>query len=147
MANHTTWNVLNVFIASPGDLAEERRVAREVVSELNRIVGLELSWHIELLGSEDTLPGYSRPQDIINKYVDECDLFIGLLWRKWGQPTGTGEYTSGFEEEFERARKRCERTGSPEIWLCFKQVEPMQAEDAGEHLKRILAFRQSQVAL
>ncbi len=106
-------NTLYVFIASPGDLLEERRVALEVADEVNRIVEPELGWHVVVLRYEDMLPGYGRPQNLINKVVDLCDLFIGLLWKQWGQ--STGEYTSGFEEEFERARKRREETGSPEI--------------------------------
>ena len=128
------------FLASPGDLVEERRIAKEVVEEINRSIRL-LNWNIELLGWEDTLPGYMRPQEIINREVDVCELFIGLLWRRWGQPTGTHE--SGFQEEFERARERRLQTASPEIWLFFKAVESEQLEDPGEQLKRVIAFRKS----
>lgn len=141
MANQRSHNVLNVFIASPSDLQDERRVAREVVDSLNRAIGRQLSWHIELFGWEDTLPGYARPQEVINKDVDICDLFIGLLWKRWGEPTG--KYTSGFEEEFERARKLREKLESPEIWIFFKQVEPEQIKDPGGQLKRVLGFRQA----
>ena len=35
-----TLNVVRVFLASPVDLAEERRTARRVVDEINHIVGL-----------------------------------------------------------------------------------------------------------
>ncbi len=136
--------VLNIFMASPGDLTTERRVVRKVVNVVNRIVDEELSWHVKLLGWEDTLPGCARPQAIINKEIDSCDLFIGLLWKRWGQPTGT--YTSGFEEEFERARKRRAETGTPEIWVFFKHVEPALVDDAGEQLQRVLAFRKEREA-
>jgi HEAT repeat protein len=91
---------------------------------------------------EDARPGSGRPQEIINQQLDTCDLFIGLLWRKWG--TDTGEYSSGFEEEFERARKRRQDNGSPEIWLCFRRVEPDLIKDPGEGLKKVLAFRKLQ---
>ena len=85
-----------------------------------------------------------RPQAIINKDVDICDLFVGLLWERWGQPTG--EYSSGFEEEFERARARRHDTEQPVIWLTFKRVDPSKLRDPGEDLKRVLAFRDRQVA-
>src|SRR6185369_7787589 len=98
---HSTRNIIIAFIASPGDVADERRVAREVVEELNESLRA-INWQIDLLGWEDTLPGAARPQELINKDVDACDLFIGILWRRWGQPTG--EYSSGIEEEFERGR-------------------------------------------
>ena len=91
--------LLNIFLASPGDLESERRAAKEVVDEV-AMTARELGISLELLGWEDTLPGAQRPQDAINADLDSADLVVGLLWRRWGQPTGHGEYTSGFEEEF-----------------------------------------------
>jgi hypothetical protein len=119
--------LIKVFIASPGDLIAERQSAHEVVKEINAIFGRNFDVEIDLLGWEDTLPGMGRPQAMINRDVDGCDLFIGLLWKRWGTPPGE-EFTSGFEEEFERARQRHQLTGQPEIWLAFKQVEPSLLE-------------------
>ena len=130
--------VLRIFLASPGDLADERRAAREVVNELT-IPARELGISIELLGWEDTLPGAERPQAMINRDLDVAELFVGLLWRRWGQPTGT--HSSGFEEEYHRARSRNAETGAPEIWLFFKEIEPAQAQDPGEQLKQVLLFK------
>lgn len=135
--------ILTVFLASPGDLADERRVVREVVDKINRIVSQPLGWQIELRGWEDTLPGSGRPQELINKDVDSCDLFLGILWRRWG--SSTGKYFSGFEEEFERARERYLGTQLPTIWLCFKKVEAAQIQDPGEQLSKVLAFRETQI--
>lgn len=104
--------VLNVFLATPGDLVDERRAAKEVIDEV-AMTARELGVSLELLGWEDTLPGAQRPQEVINKDLDEAELFIGLLWRRWGQPTGHPEFSSGFEEEFHRARARHARSGSP----------------------------------
>ena len=94
--------ILTVFLASPSDLIEERKVARKVVEKINRIVS-HIGWHIDLRGWEDTLPNSGRPQAHINKDVESCDLFIGMLWERWG--SSTGQYSSGFEEEFELAKK------------------------------------------
>ncbi len=137
--------LIKVFIASPGDLKPERQSAREVVDEINSTLGRTFDVDIDLLGWEDTLPGVGRPQAIINRDVDDCDLFIGLLWKRWGTPSGE-EFSSGFEEEFERARQRNQSTGQPEIWLAFKEVEPSQLADPGDQLKRVLAFKQAQIA-
>jgi Domain of unknown function (DUF4062) len=144
MASNVARKILHVFIASPGDLVEERRVAKKVVDDLNETVSRRLGWQIELLGWEETLPGYGRPQELINEDVEVCDLFIGLLWRRWGQ--STREFSSGFEEEFELARKRRKETKTPEIWLFFKKVEEDQLKDPGRQLKRVLDFQKSQVA-
>jgi HEAT repeat protein len=132
---------LSVFLASPGDLAEERRLAKVVVESANRIAR-QLGWYVELLVWEDTRPAFARPQAVINRDVDTCDLFVGLLWERWGQPTG--EYSSGFEEEFERARARRLATGAPDIWLIFKTIDPSKLRDPGDELKRVLKFKQMQ---
>jgi len=136
-------NVLTVFLASPGDLKSERSITREVVERINKVVSRHLDWHIELLGWEDTLPGCSRPQDIINKDVDCCDLFLGLLWKRWGQ--STGKHTSGFHEEFLRARERRMHSGVPEIWLFFKTIGSDSLEDPGEQLNSVLKFKDEQI--
>src|SRR5689334_340092 len=98
-------HLIKVFIASPGDLQPERWGTRKVVEEINHTSGRDAGVYIDLLGWEDTLPGVGRPQGIINEDVDKCDLFIGLLWKRWGTPPGE-EYSSGFEEEFIRALQR-----------------------------------------
>jgi len=103
MNTSTTRNVLTAFIASPGDVNDERQATRKAVDELNKALK-KINWHIELLGWEDTMPGFSRPQAQINKDLDLCQLFIGILWKRWGSKSG--RYSSGFQEEFERAIKR-----------------------------------------
>lgn len=140
MANRRSRQVLNVFIASPSDLIEERRAARAVVDEVNEIFGRGTNWHVELIGWEDTLPGFGRPQSIINQDVDSCDLFVGLLWCRWGSPTG--EYESGFEEEFKRAKLRRQGAGLPEIWMFFKDIDPVRLTDAGPQLGRVVLFKE-----
>ncbi len=135
-------NVLHVFLASPSDLTDERRMARDVVDEVNRYAQ-QLELEISLLGWEDTLPGCGRPQELINQDVDRCQVFIGLLWQRWGQPTGVEQFTSGFDEEFQRALNRYGSTGSPEVWLFFKNIEPDRLQDPGEQPKMVLTFRKT----
>lgn len=130
---------LRVFLASPSDLREERYAIRTLVDRINHIVASDLGCVVELLGWEDTLPGAGRPQSLINQDVDQCDLFLGLLHRRWGQPTG--DFASGFEEEFCRAEARRADTGSPDIWLFFKRVDAQFLVDPGEQLRRVLAFK------
>ena len=131
-------NVLRVFLASPSDLEDERRETKKLVDRINSTIR-EIGWTVELLGWEDRLPGYGRPQAQINEDVDACDLFVGVLWRRWGSPTG--EFTSGFEEEFERAVNRRRQSDSPEIWIYFKRVDDIS--DPGVQLRQVLEFRRS----
>ena len=139
----STRKILRAFLASPGDLQDERRAIRDVVVEFNESWADELGYQIELLGWEETVSGYGRPQHLINQEVDRCDLFIGMIWKRWGTPpSGSGEFTSGFHEEFERAMARRERGDSPEISLFFKIISKDLMEDPGDDLKRVLEFRE-----
>jgi hypothetical protein len=144
MATQLTRRVLRVFLASPGDVREERDVAERVSADLNKIIGRHLQWQIDLHKWEDKSPSMGRPQSIINPDVDQCDLFVGLLWEHWGHPTGI--YSSGFEEEFERAKARYQKTGEPQIWLVFKQPRPDKLTDPGPQLSGVLSFREKQIA-
>ena len=135
----TVRKILTVFLASPSDLVEERKVARKVVETINRIVSLSIGWQIDLRGWEDTLPNSGRPQSHINKDVESCDLFIGMLWGRWG--TSTGQYSSGFEEEFELAKKMYRNNQSPHIWLVFKEEQYDQLQCSKKEQKKVLDER------
>lgn len=132
---------IKVFLASPGDLAEERRVAKLIVDDFNSQLADALGYQVELVGWEDTLPGVGRPQAIINRDLDGCDLFIGMLWKRWGTPPGTEPYSSGFEEEFDRSMVRNAKEGRPEISLILKDLDAASLADPGDHLKKVIAFK------
>jgi hypothetical protein len=126
---------LYVFIASPGDVAEERKIVREIVAELNGPLR-QKGWEIALLGWEDRGPTAGRAQADINEDVRRCDIFVGVLWKRWGTPTG--EHSSGFAEEWDIARERHERTGRPDLWLYFKQIDDdVAANDELEAIRRL----------
>ncbi|WP_223452733.1 MULTISPECIES: DUF4062 domain-containing protein [unclassified Pseudomonas] len=93
----------NVMIASPGDVASERAIVRDVVYEWNavnssarKIVLLPIGWE-----SHSSPEMGAPPQAIINKQiVENCDLLIGVFWTRIG--TATDGYASGTVEELER---------------------------------------------
>jgi hypothetical protein len=136
-----TRKFIKVFLASPGDLADERKVAKVIVEEFNSQLADALGYQVELVGWEDTLPGVGRPQAIINRDLDGCDLFVGMLWKRWGTPSGTDPYTSGFEEEFRRSMDRNAKEGRPEINLLLKDLDAASLADPGDHLKKVIAFK------
>ncbi|WP_321880982.1 DUF4062 domain-containing protein [Burkholderia cepacia] len=137
-----TRRFIKVFLASPGDLVEERKAARVIVDDFNSQLADALGYQVELVGWEDTLPGVGRPQAIINRDLDGCDLFIGMLWKRWGTPPGTEPYTSGFEEEFNRSMTRNAKEGRPEINLLLKDLDAASLADPGDHLKKVIAFKE-----
>lgn len=130
---------IKVFIASPGDLYEERSLFPHILGQLNAIKARSLNYQLDPLGWEDTLPGWGRPQELINEEVRQCDVFVMLLWKRWGTPSG--EFSSGTEEEFEIAYNRYKDTGSPHLLLYFRSVPQAMMADPGEQLQRVLKFR------
>jgi hypothetical protein len=139
MAN--TRKVVQIFLASPGDLQTERQTAKAVVDAFNKRWADWFDIQIELIGWEDTFKRFGRPQAQINLDLDRCEAFVGVMWRKWGTPPG-GSYTSGFEEEFERALKSRKKSARPEMTLFFKRIDDEFLKDQGPDLKKVLAFRQ-----
>lgn len=137
-----TRKIIKIFLASPSDLGEERRAAKDVVDEFNRIWADYGGYQVELVGWEDTVSRFGRPQEIINRDLEQCEFFVGLMWKKWGTPpTTSGSFTSGFEEEFRLSVDRRANTDRPEISLFFKTVDPDQKIDPGPQLSKVLAFR------
>lgn len=135
--------IVKVFLGSPGDLEEERKAAKLIVDEENANHANELGYHIDLVGWEDTVSQRRRAQDAINVDLDQCEYFVGLMWKKWGTPPGLEEhpYSSGFEEEYRRSVDRHEKTGKPEISLLFKEVSKDDLLDIGKQLEKVLAFQ------
>lgn len=95
--------VFNVMIASPGDVASERNIIREMIYEWNavhsrsrKIVLLPVGWE-----SHSSPEMGKRPQEIINTQIlDKCDLLVGVFWTRIG--TSTEKYISGTVEEIEK---------------------------------------------
>ena len=134
---------IHVFIASPGDLAVERRAFKEVIDELNGGFGDGAGVRFVALGWEDTLATTGRrAQGVINQDIDRSDVFVLALHRRWGQEAPDAKpYSSYTEEEFHRAMERWKKTGSPELFVFFKHVDPGQMADPGPQLQKVLDFR------
>ncbi|MDE0400244.1 MAG: DUF4062 domain-containing protein [Candidatus Poribacteria bacterium] len=138
-----SYKILRIFIASPSDLKEERKVVREEIEEFNRSWASEFGYRLEPAGWEETVSGCGRPQQLINQGVDRCHLFIGMVWRRWGTPPDNdGNYSSGFEEEFDRMMKRREENDHLEVSLFFKKISDECKKNPDKQLKRVLEFRE-----
>lgn len=135
--------IVRVFIASPGGLEDERRAAREIVHEVNQANSEHWRCLIKLVGWEDTIPGYQRPQSLINVDLDKCQYFIGILWNRWGTKPDLDKsgFTSGFEEEFCRAEKLSAAGTMKDIVLYFKAVDVPDGLEPGPDIRKVKAFR------
>lgn len=138
-----TETVLNVFVASPDDMSDGRVRLHEVVDELNRTWRQNLGISLDLISSEThAYPGVGTDaQDVINEQIgDNYDIFIGMMWKRFGTPTGRAG--SGTEEEFERAYARFkENPDQVRVMFYFKDapIEPSQIDP--EQLALIREFQ------
>ena len=80
------------------------------------------------------------PQSVINASMpDEYDVFVGIMWTRFGTPTGRAG--SGTEEEFERARSQVGRSSAPAILFYFKdEAIPPSTVDL-EQLAHVREFK------
>ncbi len=137
--------VLQVFVASPSDVAEERSILDSVVAELNRTWSGNLGVTFELLKWETHVhPSFNvDPQAVVNSQMPEnYDVFLGIFWSRLGTPTGRAE--SGTVEEFERAYAKFKSTGSvPEIMLYFKDAPLSPSKIDVQQFSALQRFRGS----
>jgi len=129
---------LLVFLASPGDVEAERAAVREVASRVNANFE-DRGVRVRVVGWEQVRPELGRPQELINPLVYKCDVFIGLLNRRWGSETGL--YSSGFEEEFEVALQRRQSGGTPGIGMFFAELPAEALDDPGAQLQAVMSFQ------
>lgn len=130
--------VFNVMIASPGDVASERSIIREVIYEWNvvhsksrNIVLLPIGWE-----SHSSPDMGSSPQEIINDQIlDKCDFLVGVFWTRIG--TATNEYASGTVEEIEKHIQ----SGKPVMLYFSSQPVAMETVDL-EQIKALRAFKE-----
>ncbi len=131
---------LRVFMASPGDLSDERDALRDLERRLNAMFRRR-GVRVSMEGWEEVLPDAGAPQDLINPLVYDCDVFVGLLNMRWGTPTDND--SSGFSEEFNIAlRRRKEGGATPAIGMYFRAIDPERLLDMGPQLEAVLAFKE-----
>jgi formylglycine-generating enzyme required for sulfatase activity len=135
-------NELNVFIASPTDVTSEREIVRGVCGQLNRdklIQGYNIAF--KDIGWEDMFPSPGRPQDIVNRLVEECDIFVCIFHRRFGSPTGKQE--SGTLEEFLLAYDLWESLSKPHILFYFKEVRISSSKDLSDaQLQKVFELKE-----
>jgi hypothetical protein len=126
--------LFRVFISSPGDVAEERAVARRVVeSVLPQRPALKGRVSFEVVAWDHpeggvAMPAGLAPQEAVNWGLpkpSDCDLAVVILWSRMGTPLPAeyekddgSPYLSGTEWEFEDAFK-----ADPTKVLVYRRTE------------------------
>lgn len=130
---------LRIFLASPSDVLNERNLFRKVVDEFNEPGGLaeQLNIHIQVLGWEQAVSSMGNAEKVIldQSSVSEWDIFIGILWKRFGSPTGNVDkatglpFNSGTEEEFIEGLSSWQKTGRPHI-LFYRCKAPIEVDES-----------------
>src|SRR6266849_3738322 len=116
---------LRIFISSPGDVAEERVLANNLVRRLadeyaDRLCIEPVFWEHEPLLATGTFQTQIPPPR-------DCEVVVCVLWSRLGtrlpaditRPDGT-RYASGTEYEFEDAIEAFRANGQPEMLVYRK---------------------------
>jgi energy-coupling factor transporter ATP-binding protein EcfA2 len=150
MSDPKNYRKLRIFVASPGDVAKEREVVHAVAAELNRDgnVADKLGVTLEVLDWRNVTPDMGRPEQVIldELKVEKWDIFVGILWLRFGSPTGgidpeSGRaYDSGTEEEFALAYQSWQKNKRPRIlfYRCEREFNPVKIDLA--QLQRVQNF-------
>jgi hypothetical protein len=137
---------LRVFLASAGDLTEERDALARLVRDINDVLAYlapESRLSLELIRYEThSYPDIGQAQEVINRQIPiDYDIFIGAMWRRCGTRTATSP--SGTIEEFRRAcEKRSHGGHLPRIMFYFcEQLIPIPDVTELEQLQEVVKFR------
>ncbi|MBX3037557.1 MAG: hypothetical protein KF758_11665 [Anaerolineales bacterium] len=119
-----------VFLASPGDVNDERDAVEKVINDFNNDIGERRGAIFTLLRWEkDAIPyfhiGGAQGAVDAQMNIEECSVFIGIFWKRLGTPTQDGK--TGTEHEFWIAHNNWEKFGKPEIML-FRSRAPIDID-------------------
>lgn len=152
-----TRRIYKVFIASPGDVTAERGVAFGVIADLNQIYESQRhDYRLEVrVWERHTHPDLGLPQEVINQQISirECDIFIGVFWKRFGTPPGSVRlndgrpYLSGTEEEIAIAiEARNSSSDRRPVIMLYQKIDPLPAnmteEDYLQYAEVIKFFNQ-----
>jgi hypothetical protein len=138
--------ILRVVVASPDDVQAERNCLPAVIEEINRDIARDRGLRLELVRWEtDAYPGFhpEGPQGLIDPIVcvEDCDVLIGIFWKRFGTPTL--EAQAGTQHEFRRAYAAWQQHQRPQIMVYFNQKPYMpQRKDEIDQLGQVIEFKQ-----
>ncbi|MBS0367284.1 MAG: tetratricopeptide repeat protein [Proteobacteria bacterium] len=137
---------LRIFLASPGDVAEERalaeRVFRRLAQRFTGVVDLRVvNWEHEPLFAHT---GFQEQMPL----PSECDLVVSILWSRLGSrlpaafaAAGDRPPPTGTEFEIGDALAGFRHHGRPNLLIYRKTAQPKVALDSGDLEERLRQYR------
>ncbi|MEK6299080.1 MAG: tetratricopeptide repeat protein [Acidobacteriota bacterium] len=138
---------LRIFAASPSDMTTERGKVQTVADMLKPLAD-NLDIVLDVVDWRAVVPDMGRPEQVILDQLKPTawDVFIGILWHRFGTPPGgkepqtQKEYLAGTEEEFKTAHRVWKQFGKPRIMMyrCTRAI-PAEALDP-DQFRRVKEF-------
>ncbi len=142
-----TVRIVRLLLSSPGDVPEERDAVSRAVFRFNQQEVEGSGVFVKLVRWEDMAPQIGPgPQQVINDQIGEYDLFVGIMWNRFGTPTDVA--ASGTEEEFRAALEEWSSVKRP--WIAFyfcERPSNFTNEQQLEQKGRVVRFRSELSAL
>lgn len=136
--------IYKCFIGSPSDTIREREICDNVFDEINSTIGESFDFRIESKKWEkDVFPAFGKDsQDVINNQIGKSyNIFVGIMWKKFGTPTERAE--SGTEEEFLNAYEVWKGNKELNIMFYFNK-EAVELDDIdSKQLQKVNDFRKN----
>jgi len=137
-----TRQALRIFLASPGDVADERSLARDLIALLpydpllaGKITLEVVAWDSPGVGVP--MLATMNPQQAIREGLprpSQCDIVVVIFWARIGSPIDPGWepgrkpdgqlYRSGTEWEYLEALQAAEKSGHPDILVYRRTGAP-----------------------
>jgi hypothetical protein len=140
--------IVRLFIASPGDVATEKKYVAEVAAALNINIAAIHDVRFEVVEwKTHARPRVDEkgPQGPIDEDIPiaECDIVVGILWKRFGTPIPEMGNETGTEHEIRAAVAAFRESGKPEVVVCFNEA-PYRPKDVAESKQatRVMEFRE-----
>src|SRR3954468_13220830 len=127
-----TSRTIRIFASSPADLSTERKALASAIQELNTTLHAlvpDKGIALELVAWEThTHPDVGTdPQAVVDGQLGyECDVFVGMMWKRFGTPTP--KWGSGTEQEFRSAYSGWQRVRRPAHILFYFSEAPVSTK-------------------
>ena len=140
--------VIRLFVAAPSDVETERKHVAVVAEALNRVIADERNVQFRVLGWKTDVrarvheKGAQGPIDE-DVPVEQCDIVVGILWKRMGTPSPEMGGETGTEHEIRAAVAASRKSEKPEVVVCFNDA-PYRPKDIAESKQatRVLEFRE-----
>jgi hypothetical protein len=146
-ASERAFRKIRVFVACPGDVEDEKERLHKAIESL-QFDAEGRGFFLERAEWRQCVPDLGLPQEVIFRQLnpEAWDIFVGILWTRFGTPCGlyeaeTHRELTGTEAEILKAIEIHSAHGRPRVLIYRSTRPPKSLKDVhGDQLKAIDDF-------